>query len=81
MLLDIRTIVAALLGCYAVVLILVGLAHDSVADRAPAGGWNINVWAGLGMLVVAVAFVVWARLRPAQAPDADTNKNDTDKKP
>ncbi|WP_174189975.1 hypothetical protein [Nocardia barduliensis] len=68
MLFDIRTIVGALLGCYGVVLVVTGLVHDTAAQQAKTGGVNVNLWAGLAMGVVAIAFVVWALLRPVQVP-------------
>ncbi|MEU1957574.1 hypothetical protein [Nocardia sp. NPDC019255] len=68
MLFDIRTIVGGLLGCYAIVLVVTGLVHDTAAEQAKTGGVNVNLWAGLGMGVVAVAFVAWAVLRPVQVP-------------
>ena len=37
------------------------------------GDVNANLWTGIGLVVFAVAFVVWARLRPvvvASSPDA-----------
>lgn len=64
MLFDIRTIVGGLLGLYGIVLVVTGLIHDTAAEEAKTGGINVNLWAGLGMLVVAVAFLTWARLRP-----------------
>lgn len=73
MLFDIRTIVGALLACYGVILVITGLVDDPAAAEAKTGGVNVNLWAGVGMTVVAGAFFVWARLRPvpptSSAPD------------
>lgn len=66
---DIRTIIAMLIGLYGVVLVLTGLLGTSEQDLRDAGGMNINLDAGIGMVVVAVLFVVWARLRPVRVPD------------
>jgi hypothetical protein len=66
---DIRTIIAMLIGLYGVVLVLAGLFGTTDADLARAGGMNINLNAGIGMVVVAALFVVWARLRPVVVPD------------
>lgn len=70
MLFDIRTLVGALLACYGVVLVITGLVDNSAAADAETGGVNVNLWAGVGMIVVAVAFSVWARLRPVPVPPA-----------
>ena len=66
---DIRTIIAMLIGLYGVVLVLAGLLGTSDQDLRDAGGMNINLDAGIGMLVVAALFVAWARLRPVRVPD------------
>ncbi|MEV0059767.1 hypothetical protein [Nocardia sp. NPDC050718] len=70
MLFDIRTIIGALLGCYGVVLVITSLVQDPAAQEAKTGGIDVNLWAGLGMLGVAVVFVGWAFLRPVQVPEA-----------
>jgi hypothetical protein len=65
---DIRTIIGALLGTYGVILVLLGLFGDPETDKT--GGTNANLWAGLAMLVVGVAFLAWARLRPLSVPES-----------
>lgn len=59
---DIRNVIGALLGLYGVVLLVTGL----VSDEAPeaTGDINANVWTGIGLIAVAVAFLMWSRLRP-----------------
>ncbi|MGV9820803.1 hypothetical protein [Nocardia xishanensis] len=66
MLFDIRTIVGALLGCYGVILVITGLVHDTAEEEAKTGGVNVNVWAGVGMIAVALAFLTWVLLRPVE---------------
>ena len=61
---DIRTFIAMLIGTYGVVLVLMGLFSTSDEDLAKAGGLNVNLWAGLGMVIVAAAFQAWAMWRP-----------------
>ncbi|WP_040840921.1 hypothetical protein [Nocardia brevicatena] len=68
MLFDIRTIVGALLACYGVILVITGLVDDTAAAEAKTGGVNVDLWAGVGMILVAGAFFVWARLRPVPDP-------------
>ncbi|GAA4532891.1 hypothetical protein [Amycolatopsis samaneae] len=65
---DIRLIIALLIGVYGVVLTVMGIAFTTDADRAKAAGVNINLWAGIGMLVVTALFVLWAVLRPLTVP-------------
>ncbi|WP_328405056.1 hypothetical protein [Nocardia sp. NBC_00403] len=71
MLFDIRTIVGALLGSYGVILIITGLVHDTAAEEAKTGGININIWSGIGMAAVALAFLVWVLLRPVVPPNPE----------
>jgi hypothetical protein len=66
---DIRTFIALLVGIYGVVLVATGLIGTSDEALARADGLNINLWAGLGMVAVAAAFQVWAKLRPVRVPD------------
>ncbi|MEV0245496.1 hypothetical protein AB0H76_02780 [Nocardia sp. NPDC050712] len=68
MLFDIRTIVGALLALYGVILVVTGLVANTAEQKAKTGDWNVNLWAGLGMLVVGLLFIAWAALRPV-VPD------------
>lgn len=72
---DIRMFIAMLIGLYGVVLVLMGLVGTPEEQLARAGGLNINLWAGLGMVVTAALFVLWARLRPVVVPDDLTGGN------
>ena len=56
---DVRNVIAALIGFYGLVLVLLGLFADSAADRERTGDVNANLWAGLAMLVFA-AMIVFA---------------------
>jgi hypothetical protein len=61
---DVRNVIAALIGGYGVVLVIMGLVADTPEAREKTGDVNANLWAGLAMVVFALAFVAWARLRP-----------------
>lgn len=65
---DVRMVIAALIGIYGLVLLGVGLFGASDADLDRAGGWNVNLWSGIGMIVVSVAFAAWTRWRPIVVP-------------
>ena len=65
---DIRLIIALLIGVYGVILTVMGIGFASDEEIAKAAGVNINLWAGLGMMVVAAGFILWARLRPVIVP-------------
>jgi uncharacterized membrane protein len=60
---DIRNIIAALLGIYGVVLVIMSFT-TSDSDLAKVSGVNANLWVGIGLLLFALFFMVWAYLRP-----------------
>lgn len=64
---DIRFIIAALIGAYGAILFVVAF-FTSDAQKDKADGMNINLYAGIGMIVVAALFMLWARLRPIVVP-------------
>lgn len=70
MLFDIRTIVGSLLSIYGVVLLVTGLVNNTAAEQAKTGGWNVNLWSGIGILAVGLAFIAWVLLRPVKAIEA-----------
>src|ERR1700710_469927 len=73
---DIRFIIGGVIGIYGVILTVMGLFADH-ADKTKAAGININLWAGLVMVVVALAFGTWARVRPIVVPDhVETDEDD-----
>jgi hypothetical protein len=60
---DIRRIIGGLFVLYGVVLIVTGVVgSDDVKNKA--AGINVDLWTGLGMLVVGVLMIFWALSRP-----------------
>jgi len=66
---DLRLIIAVLFGIYGIVLPIVGLAFTSEEDLAKADGLNINLWSGIGMLVLSAVFAIWTFTKPLVVPD------------
>ena len=62
--LDIRSVIAALLGVYGLILTGMGLFATGAEDLAKADQVNVNLWTGLGLLASAAVFALWVRLRP-----------------
>ena len=60
---DLRRIIGGLFTLYGIVLIIVGLG-DSSAEIAKSEGVHINLYAGIGMLVLGLLFLLWAFTRP-----------------
>ncbi|HEY0643945.1 MAG TPA: hypothetical protein VGD39_11040 [Nocardioides sp.] len=72
---DIRNIIGALMGVYGVILTVAGLFGDQELDKT--GDVNANLWTGLALIVVAVGFLGWARLKPIVVP-AEFDRPDDD---
>jgi hypothetical protein len=75
---DIRNIIAALIGVYGVVLVLMGIFDYNADQQTRTGDVNANLWAGLAMVVFAIAFALWSRLRPVVV---DPKEIDDDHRP
>jgi NADH:ubiquinone oxidoreductase subunit 6 (subunit J) len=69
---DIRRIIGGVFVLYGVILVMVGIVgSDEVKNKA--AGINVNLWTGLGMLVVGVLMIVWALARPV-APEPEATR-------
>ncbi|MEV8035815.1 hypothetical protein ACFYW8_32325 [Streptomyces sp. NPDC002742] len=60
---DIRRIIGGLFVIYGVIVTIAGITASD-ADLDKAGGININLWTGLGMLALGLFFLAWLWLRP-----------------
>jgi drug/metabolite transporter (DMT)-like permease len=58
---DLRLLIGALFTLYGIVLIIAGIT-DGHAEITKASGIRINLWAGIGMLVTGLLFLLWMRL-------------------
>jgi hypothetical protein len=80
-LLDIRRIIAGLLGVYGVILLVAGIVGSS-ESKNKAAGVNINLWAGIVLLLMATFFLVWALTRPLSEElsdaEAEAGRQDPD---
>lgn len=69
---DIRRIIGGLFVIYGVIVTIAGITASD-ADLKKAQQININLWTGLGMLVLGLLFLLWLKLRPgvtSHAPEA-----------
>jgi hypothetical protein len=60
---DLRRMIGGLFAIYGLILLVLGI-DASDAEIEKAAGWNLNLWTGIAMLVVAAFFLLWAFLRP-----------------
>jgi len=67
---DIRTFIAALMGIYAVILVLAGIfgADENSAGEKVVG--NVNLEVGIGLLIFAALMQGWALWRPTVVDEA-----------
>jgi hypothetical protein len=70
---DLRVLIGGLFLVYGVMLTVAGF-FTSSKDLAKASHININLWMGIGMLIIGAFFTLWWQLRPLQReqPPADT---------
>ncbi|ARP71797.1 hypothetical protein LK07_20825 [Streptomyces pluripotens] len=64
---DLRRIIGGLFVLYGVIVTLTGIT-DSQSAIDKAEGVNVNLWTGIGMLLLGVFFLVWLKLRPTPPP-------------
>ena len=75
---DVRRVIGALFTLYGVLVLGAGLLDGDDASRK-ASGIDINVWTGLGMLLLGILMLVWMKVSPPRvgtAEDADTDDSD-----
>ena len=70
---DLRRMIGGLFAIYGVILVILGIgASDAEIDKA--AGWNLNLWVGIAMLIVAAFFLIWAFTRPLADELADESE-------
>ncbi len=63
--LDLRTWIAAMFATFGVMLAVYGTFFATPEDIAKGAGINLNLWTGVGLIVVAVLFALWLLVRPS----------------
>lgn len=67
--LDVRAVIGSLLGLYGIVLLITGLVRGVGSGKPPhADPDHLNVYVGIALLVAALFFIGWSRLRPLLVP-------------
>jgi hypothetical protein len=63
---ELRMIIAILFAIYGIVCVVWGIGFTTARDLDRAAGINVNLLAGIGMLVFAALFALWALLKPLE---------------
>jgi hypothetical protein len=74
---DLRVLIGGLFLLYGVMLTVAGF-FTSSKELAKASHININLWMGIGMLVIGGFFAAWWRLRPLQRPEPQPDQPQPD---
>jgi hypothetical protein len=77
---DIRAIIAYLLGIYGLVLVCLGLFDYTDVEKEKSGDFNVNLWGGLAMVIVAAVFLIWNKLQPTKVPDDQIDESSNEPK-
>ena len=67
---DLRSLIGGLFVLYGIMLTVAGF-FTSHKNLVKASNININLWMGIGMLIVGVLFVLWWRLNPIRRDQPD----------
>jgi hypothetical protein len=74
---DIRRVIGGLFTFYGVLVLVAGLVDGTAASKK-ASGIDINIWTGIGMLVLGVGMLLWQLVSPSAVtdphPDQDADK-------
>ncbi|MGZ4516311.1 MAG: hypothetical protein ACXVGN_12040 [Mycobacteriaceae bacterium] len=65
---DIRNIIGIVLGVFGIILLIMGLFFSTQSQLDKSGGIHANLISGIVMILVALIFAGWSRLRPVVLP-------------
>ena len=72
---DLRIMIGGLFVVYGLMLTIAGFfTSDAQIDKA--AGININLWLGIGMLLLGVFFLIWWKLNPMKPPEPNVTGTD-----
>jgi prolipoprotein diacylglyceryltransferase len=69
---DIRLLIGGLFTLYGIMLTVAGF-FTSDSAKQKASDLNINLWLGIGMLVLGLLFLLWRRLSPLKVEPNPTD--------
>ena len=74
---DLRELIFGLFLVFGIILVVAGI-FDSQAEIDKAAGVRINLWAGIGMILLGLVFLAWRLWRPLRKEDLVSTDDDAD---
>ena len=71
---DVRRVIGALFTFYGVLVLGAGLLDGDDASEK-ASGIDINIWTGVGMLLLGLGMLIWMRLSPSAVADPPLDRD------
>ncbi|UVI34915.1 hypothetical protein [Brevibacterium spongiae] len=78
---DIRNFIGVLLGVFGIILTLAGIFAFTPDEAERTGGIDANLWTGIGLIIAALLFLAWAKLRPLKIIDDPDDVTGTEAAP
>ena len=73
--LDLRTWISAMFVTFGTMLAVYGAFFATPEDLAKGAGLNLNLWTGVGLIVVALLFALWLLAKPSAVDESGSSKN------
>src|SRR5699024_11572713 len=71
---DIRNFIGVLLAIFGIILVFAGLFGFTPDEARRKGGIDTNLWIGVGLIVAAIVFIGWAKVRPVRIDDTPSDE-------
>lgn len=72
---DIRNFIGVLLGIFGVILTILGVVGFTPDEAERTGGIDANLWTGISLVLTAVLFLIWAKVRPIRIIDTEPSES------
>lgn len=74
---DVRNFIGALLAIFGIILTIAGIVGFTPDEAERTGGVDANLWTGIGLIIAAAVFLIWAKLRPIRIVETPDESTDT----
>ncbi|MGC2940802.1 hypothetical protein [Brevibacterium sp. FAM 24638] len=74
---DVRNFIGVLLAIFGIILTFAGIFGFTPDEAERTGGVDANLWTGIGLIITAAVFLIWAKLRPIRIVETPDDATDT----